>query len=374
MTTTVKESRPSLRKIARYYRGARTVHIERLREFEKGDFLYFKPMYDFDPALAEATQGVSQVRFSQVWWRVLRKKYEFLELAEPYTPSALPQNVALTIASYASLLGPGKPTRLVTYAIENSDLALKLSAKTRLSPALIRPAVRALVGFCFNRLDRVVFGTEAALENYRSLLGPSRLDRSPPSHTLIWGLPLAEPALSTDKNDRNLDLIFLGALDSRKGIANVMGSWDAVARALPNARLTILGKGPLQSSVEAWATPRQTVKVCIDPSRESIQAELRKSKALVLLSQPSALWKEQIGLPILEALSFGLEIIASNESGIAPWLADHGHNVLDPAVSSVDLAEAIVSALTTSRTRSNIAVDLPATDGRLDADRWLFGR
>jgi glycosyltransferase involved in cell wall biosynthesis len=356
--------------LARYYRGARSVHLERLATFAPGDFLYFKPMYDFDEALAATLPTVHRVRFGQVLWRVLRRTYDVLELAEPYTPSALPQNLAITLASHLSSLAPGTPTRLVTYAIENADLPAKLAVKTHLPTAIVRRLVKALVGFCFNRLDRVVFGTQAALDNYSALLGANRLAKTPPRHTLIWGLPTAESDLHDDRPGERL--VFLGALDSRKGISNLMMVWDEVAKRIPGAELGIMGKGPLEAEVLAWAAERPSVSVDIDPPRQIIRDRLAGATALFMLSQPSPLWKEQIGLPILEGLGFGLEIVASTETGISRWLREHGHRVLAPDAGDAHLVEAIVGALQTQRSPSRVADDLPQLDGRLAADQWLY--
>lgn len=356
--------------IARYYRGARSVHLERLSAFKPGDFLYFKPMYDFDEALAAKLPHVHHVRFRQIVWRVLRRRYDVLELAEPYTPSALPQNLAIALASHISALGGRKPTRLVTYAIENADLPTKLAIKAHLPLAIVRPLVKSLVGFCFNRIDRVVFGTQAAADNYAALLGTRRLAESPPDHTLVWGLPTKEPVINDDRPGAYL--LFLGALDSRKGIVNLMNVWDSVVRRLPAAELIILGKGPFEAQVSEWASQRSTVQLEVDPSRAVIRERLSSSKALFMLSQPSPLWKEQIGLPILEGLGFGLEIVASSETGISPWLREHGHRVLDPGAPDLDLISAIVHALESDRAPSGIAEDLPPIDGRLKADQWLF--
>lgn len=362
------------RTIARYYRGARTVHLERLATFEPGDFLYFKPMYDFDSTLAASIPNVSRVGFTQVLWRVLTKRYSMLELAEPYTPSALPQNLAIVAASYLSALVPSRrpATRLVTYAIENADLASKLSAKTRAPKPLMRLAVRTLVGFCFARFNRIAFGTAAAMDNYRDLLGARRFEKVPPERTLIWGLPTARPGLASVKQAPNV--VFLGALDSRKGISNLMAAWDDIVSRVPDARLTVVGKGPLESQVTEWAAQRPAVTVLIDPPRASIREALSASSVLFLLSQPSPLWKEQIGLPILEGLEYGLEIVASTETGIANWLSEHGHRVISPAASSKEVAASVADALTTGRSQVDVAGDLPSEDGRLIADRWIYRR
>lgn len=355
---------------ARYYRGARTVHIERLNSFEPGDFLYFKPMYDFDEALAQSIPNVQRVRFSTVLWRVVRRRYDVLEIAEPYTPSALPQNLAISLASVLSAGSRDKRTRLVTYAIENADISAKVATRTKAPIAIVRPIVRALVGFCFDQMDRIAYGTKAAQDNYLALLGSERTTGTTPTQALIWGIPSADEECRSAGGSQ--ELVFLGSLDSRKGIERLLSVWDQIAEDLPQARLTVLGKGPLQAEVVRWGSDRSRVSVYIDPARATIREVLSRSKALFLLSQPSELWKEQIGLPIVEGLSFGLEIVASDETGISDWLRDNGHTVLSPVASEREIVDGIEAALARPRTRSEIVSALPEVDGRLEADRWLF--
>ena len=63
----------------------------------------------------------------------------------------------------------------------------------------------------------------------------------------------------------------------------------------------------------------------------------------------------------------------TSETGLAGWLADHGHQVLPPGAGPAEVAEAIRQALTGSLTPQQILSTLPAVDGRLAADAWLFG-
>lgn len=360
------------RPIARYYRGARTTHLERLHDSTPGDFFYQKPMYDFDVSRAPAGARVEQTSFLQVAVLVLKGTYAKLEIVEPYAPSALPQNLVLALASRVGRVLHRQPTELVTYAIENADLPRKVAASTRLPVAVTRALLRMTVGFCYRSLSRVAFGTADAEANYAALLG-ARTKSGSPETTLIWGLPTAHPAASaTTTTAAGATVLFVGALDERKGIRQLMDSWSDVLAELPDATLHILGKGPLEAEVVAWAKTASRTSILIDPSREVILDSQRNADVLVLLSQPFTNWKEQIGLPIVEGLSVGTEIVASTETGIAGWLEDHGHRVLAPDAPRTELAGAITGALRSRRSRSAVLADLPEVDGRLAADRWLF--
>ena len=356
---------------ARYYRGARTTHLERLHQFAPGDFLYLKPMYDFDLSRAPAGQPVRQVTLRQVLRAVWQGRYATLEIVEPYAPSALPQSLAISLVLRLARLAGRPRTELVTYAIENADLVEKFSAQFRLPRAMVRLILRTAVGSCYSSLSRIAFGTEAAEENYRELLGTARWSRSAPERVVIPGLPAARENASQTAIPSEHRVLFLGAFDRRKGLPELIGAWPSIAGEDRDATLLVVGKGPMLDWVrgEVARLPRATLMV--DPAREEIWSALSDSRVLFLLSQPAPGWKEQIGLPIVEALSVGLEVVASDETGIADWLLRHGHRVLSPAASVSEIAGAVVAALGSTRAREEIVNALPEQDGRLLADSWL---
>ena len=99
---------------------------------------------------------------------------------------------------------------------------------------------------------------------------------------------------------------------------------------------------------------------------------MRRSSALALPSQPTPIWREQVGLPIVEGLAHGCTIVTTTESGLAAWLAAHGHSVIAPGSGAKPLADALVAALQSERGPEAVTADLPAIDGRLAADAWMF--
>ena len=93
----------------------------------------------------------------------------------------------------------------------------------------------------------------------------------------------------------------------------------------------------------------------------------------VLLSQPTPTWREQVGLPVVEGLAHGCTVVTTTETGLAGWLAAHGHEVLPPGAPDGEVAAAVDRALGRRRPAGDVLADLPAADGRLAADRWMFG-
>jgi glycosyltransferase involved in cell wall biosynthesis len=168
------------------------------------------------------------------------------------------------------------------------------------------------------------------------------------------------------------DVLFLGAFDERKGVPQLLEAWPEVRRAHPAARLTMIGTGPLAERVAWFAAGDDHVSVVVDPPRAEIHAALRRAAVLVLLSQPTATWREQVGLPLVEGLAHGCAVVASSETGLATWLAAHGHAVLPPSAAPDAIGTAVADALAARRPAASVRADLPEVDGRLEADRWLF--
>nr|WP_277351854.1 glycosyltransferase [Arthrobacter sp. SF27] len=188
---------------------------------------------------------------------------------------------------------------------------------------------------------------------------------------LIWHIPSPRPSVDF-ASPRARNLIFLGTFEERKGIAEMLKAWSIIRDRLPDAQLTIVGKGHLQHEIEAVAQRDQRMEIVLDPSRDEIFKYLARSKALILFSKPSPGWKEQVGLPIVEGLSAGCEIVTSDETGIRDWLATHEHNVVPVTAQIPEIAEATVRALTSERGPADIVGHLPTEDGRRTADSLIF--
>ena len=167
-------------------------------------------------------------------------------------------------------------------------------------------------------------------------------------------------------------MIFVGAFTERKGVPLLLQAWPEVRRLHPHAELLIVGKGRLEAEVIAAGEAPLGIRVNIDPERRVIHDLLETSAILVLPSQPSPTWREQVGLPIVEGLSHGLTIVTTEETGLAEWLEENGHHVVHDPRSVTELARALSIALETRRPAQAVLAALPIRDGRLAADDWLF--
>jgi glycosyltransferase involved in cell wall biosynthesis len=348
----------------RFYPLVRTAHLERAQDLAPATTLYFGQRFDFDPSLALGRPDFLRVGLTGALRHLIQSPPTHLEVPEPLWIRYLPHSFMLQVVAKVSAWTRGTRATVVTYAIENA-WAEGLPQSLHQSQ-LLRRACSLTFRTLTKLVDRIAFGTPAAQDSYAVIGGPawqhtreSRLVPALPSPCKC-GTPTKAPATA----------LFLGSLEQRKGVPELLQAWPEVSSLLPSAQLTILGKGPLLQEVAIWARDRPEVRVIVDPGRDVIHAELRRHHALVLLSQSEGNWREQLGLPILEGLAHGCRIVTTSETGLAQWLTDHSHLVLSPASRPSEIARCIALALTTSS--GDVCQALPLTDGRVEADRWLL--
>ena len=359
------EAVSSPQKRVRLYHQVRSAHLERAASLPPATILFGSRRYDFEESLAAdldlvEARGLGAARY------LLREDVETLEVNEPlFVHAARSTATALLGLRLKALLGRGR-TRVVSYAIENLDPAA-VPVRPGLRARLGRTLDLALMRLIWRQLDRIVFGTTASADLYARVL-PAR------PRLAVHQIPaLPEPAPEADGHAKTSgSVLFLGALTERKGLPQLASAWPLVSAVLPDATLTVLGKGPLQPLAEELASSNPEVSLVVDPSRETIRHHLDRSQVLVLPAQPTPTWREQVGLPLVEALSYGCTVVTTDETGLAGWLVDHGHQVVPGTASTADLATALVRALREPLDVASVLASLPAEDGRLAADRWLF--
>ncbi|WP_300681137.1 glycosyltransferase [Nocardioides sp.] len=354
----------------RVYRSLRTAHLERFAELEPATVFYRHRNYDFDATLLEGLD-VHQVDGAlDLALRLLRRDVATLEVNEPLMLAATRTSLAAVAAVRLRGAVRRRRTRVVAYAIENLDPFA--TAQTRVRRRARRSAHRIATRLLVGALDRLAFGTEAAARTYRPWLHGPR-----PETAVIPALSTPCPTCPSSggpQQGERAGVVFLGAFDERKGLRQLLAAWPTVGDLAPEATLRLLGKGALEPLARAAAATDPRVTLAVDPSRVEIHAALAGARVVVLLSQPSPTWREQVGLPIVEALAHGCEIVTTAETGLASWLHDHGHRLVAADAAPGDLAATIAEALASARGPAEITADLPAVDGRLAADRWLQER
>ena len=348
----------------RLYETLRTAHLERARALPSASLGYTVRRYDFDE---ETAKGLHLVRANTLGTARLmaRSRVRELEINEPLMLASVPRTaVAVTVACVRGRLQGYRPL-VVSYAIENRNPFVPPPAtlRRRMGRALDAVLSRAL----WKRLDRIAYGTEAARTLYQQLMPP----RHGLSQELVEALPSSCPCAAEPQKTPGT-VLFLGALSERKGFDLLLQAWEQVRVRIPKTRLTIIGTGRRTAEARNLAGADQRVRFISDPPRVLIHQALRTHQVLVLPSKPAPGWREQVGLPIVEGLAHGCNVVTSDQTGLASWLHDHGHTVLPGDYAADQLAGALAAAVAAPLPASAVQSSLPQIDGRLAADHWLF--
>ena len=138
---------------------------------------------------------------------------------------------------------------------------------------------------------------------------------------------------------RENTVVYAGRLDEAKGLRLLMAGWDQYVGKPGDRelRLVIVGAGPLETEVAAWAATRPAVSM-VGQAKPQRCAELMSGARAVLL--PSV-WQETFGLVAIEAMALGVPPIAA-EHGSFPELITPG---VDGALFRPGDPAALASAL-----------------------------
>jgi len=120
--------------------------------------------------------------------------------------------------------------------------------------------------------------------------------------------------------DHQKYFLFVGRLSEEKGIETILET----ARALPDIAFKIVGTGPEEDRLHAFAHGLPNVEFLGFQSGEDLQKWYRGATALLLPSRV----QEVFPLVILEAMAYGKPVIASNVGGVSEVLEDRHTGLL----------------------------------------------
>jgi glycosyltransferase involved in cell wall biosynthesis len=149
-----------------------------------------------------------------------------------------------------------------------------------------------------------------------------------PADVLI--LPVPSPAPGYRRTPAELPtLLCCGRLDVEKGLPLLLRAFARVHAEVPQARLRIVGRGPLRDGLRRQARDLRvdaavTFTGWLEPAQ--VEAELARAWALVAPS----LWAEPLGLVAPEAIVRSVPVVASATGGFAETVDDGRTGLLFP--------------------------------------------
>lgn len=117
--------------------------------------------------------------------------------------------------------------------------------------------------------------------------------------------------------------VFCSPLAPNKGIDRVLEAFRLVRREIPDARLLVAGRGPLEHLVQRDACrPDSGVELRGSLDTHGVADLLREGSVFVTAPRPTWKWSEQFGLAYLEAMASALPVVTtrcgSNEEAVPP--------------------------------------------------------
>ena len=188
----------------------------------------------------------------------------------------------------------------------------------------------ALIGSCTDTLNHFSdnFGYSKSKEFLSSLSGHIQ------EHLAAVGVP--EKPLR--QNDEPVRFVYVGELTPRKGIDLLIRAFARLLEAVPDALLTLVGKGVDLEALKALAKELKCEHAVLFPGSvpyESVPAEMVQHDVFIL---PSRL--DVFGLVVAEAVACGLPVICSCYAGAANDMVRENGIIVDPE-NTAELAAAM---------------------------------
>jgi glycosyltransferase involved in cell wall biosynthesis len=107
-------------------------------------------------------------------------------------------------------------------------------------------------------------------------------------------------------------VLFVGRLVETKGARDAVEAWRRSGVDLP---LVVAGTGPLRGELSSRAERTPGLEVLGWVERDRLSGLYRRARALLMPSR----WQEPFGIAGLEALSFGVPVVAWESGGVGEW-------------------------------------------------------
>ena len=222
-----------------------------------------------------------------------------------------------------------------------------------------------------NRGNAVLFVSQASLDGFAATYGgPKRhwrvvhngtdLERfRPEPTTLPADIPIPEGAPV---------VTILGRLGTGKGQETAVAAWPAVLAGAPEARLLLVGDGPLEAPLRAQAEALGLHERVIFAGRRSDVQRILAASTLACL--PTVC--EALPTALIEAAACGIPAVATEGSGVAEVVDDGVTGLLTPYADSHRLASAVLELLNDEARRSAMsAAARRRAEERFDAHLWV---
>jgi phosphatidylinositol alpha-mannosyltransferase len=136
-----------------------------------------------------------------------------------------------------------------------------------------------------------------------------------------------KPGLSPIRHlrDESVNILFVGRLEKRKGLGDLLRGYEFMRERVPQSRLIIVGDGPLRGKVESYISRHRVANVVMAGYvPDSVKPRYYNSADIFCAPATGA---ESFGIVLLEAMASGLPVVATEVPGYMSVL-EPGHDSL----------------------------------------------
>jgi glycosyltransferase involved in cell wall biosynthesis len=220
------------------------------------------------------------------------------------------------------------------------------------------------------RSRRVIFVSHASMYAFQA-----RYERTIHNSAVVHnGVDLAEFNPEPASLPRDLQIptdaltaTLVGAMRPHKGHATAIAAWAQIARRLPEARLLLVGSGPMERELRRQAASLRVQDVVIFAGRRHDVARVMRASTLAILPSQT----EALPTTLMEAAAAGKAVVATNVGGV-PEVVRNGETGILVPVGDVELLAAATIDLLIDRGR-RAAMGRAArrlAEARFDSMKW----
>jgi glycosyltransferase involved in cell wall biosynthesis len=255
-------------------------------------------------------------------------------------------------------LGTNYPAHFNFSFRQDDDDALSSKIRTAVKLVLVLPTICQIERLTINCHDAIVANCEYLAKIYEPRLrNPRRI------HVIKNGVDINlftphGPKYPLPKKKKKI--LYLGRIERRKGIHNLISALPSVFSQFPDASLYIVGKSRRISYLSyiknliSMFDLDSRVHFIGSVENKAVPSILRAADVLVL---PSDTASDQVeGLPnvILEAMACGVPVIATNVCGVPEVIKHHETGILVRPGSVEDITSALLEVLSSKSLANNL--------------------